>query len=95
MKNSFGMNGDSGSDLHPRRRYDARARAVQIIGSWLQIDCVDGRQLRVPLAWFPRLTAGTAPEQKHVEIDDSGYNLYWPDLDEDIEVLHLFWTEPR
>ncbi len=77
------------------RRYDAQARAVQIIGPWLQIDGVDGRQLRVPLAWFPRLVAGTVPEQKHVEIDDSGNYLHWPDLDEDIEVLHLFWIEPH
>lgn len=46
----------------------------------------DGRSVSVPLAWYPRLCAGTAEERKHYEIIGDGEGIHWPMLDEDISV---------
>ena len=77
--------------------YDARATHVDFLLSndqeWLVIRCADGRELHVPLAWFPLLAAGTSEQRAHYHITGDGRYIHWPDLDEDIEVEHLFWTE--
>ncbi|MEO1205895.1 MAG: DUF2442 domain-containing protein [Pseudomonadota bacterium] len=49
----------------------------------------DGRELSVPLAWYPRLLNGTPRERENVEIIGQGEGLHWPDLDDDISVEAL------
>jgi hypothetical protein len=51
------------------------------------VDLADGRALRVPLAWFPRLLQATPAERKRVELSRNG--LHWESLDEDISVAGL------
>lgn len=46
----------------------------------------DGRELSVPLAWFPRLLHGTPEQRLHWELIGLGQGIHWPDLDEDISV---------
>jgi hypothetical protein len=59
----------------------------------LIIDLEDGRQLAVPLAWFPRL-AGATPEQRaNYELVGRGIGISWPDIDEDISVENLLGTD--
>jgi hypothetical protein len=49
----------------------------------------DGRALSVPLAWFPRLLAGTRAERENYELIGDGEGIHWPELDEDISVEGL------
>ena len=49
----------------------------------------DGRELSVPLAWFPRLMHGTAEQQGQWELIGKGEGLHWEALDEDISVAGL------
>jgi hypothetical protein len=49
----------------------------------------DGRELTVPLAWFPRLLHGKPEERTHWELIGRGEGIHWPDLDEDISVAGL------
>jgi len=49
----------------------------------------DGRQLGVPLAFFPRLETATAAERERVLISGEGRGLRWEELDEDISVAGL------
>jgi len=51
------------------------------------VELTDGRQLAVPLAWFPRLLHAT-PEQ-HEQYEMSGGGLHWDTLDEDVSVEGL------
>ena len=51
------------------------------------VDLSDGRNLGVPLAWFPRLLAATPAERERVEISRNG--LHWENLDEDISIAGL------
>ncbi len=81
----------------PQPRYDLRAKNVAVVVDedrrWLVVDCVDGRQLRAPLEWFPALERGTSEQQARYKITGGGWFIHWPELDEDIEVEHLFWGE--
>ncbi len=55
----------------------------------LIVDLADGRQLSVPLAWYPRLLQGTAEERQNWEIFGDGMAIEWADLDEHIELEGL------
>lgn len=46
----------------------------------------DGRVVRIPLAWFPRLVSASDTQLKNFEISPSGYGVHWADLDEDISI---------
>ena len=65
------------------------AAAVQVTDEWLTVDLVDGRTLRVPLHWYPRLVHATAAERDHWRLLGGGYAMEWPDLDEYIGVEGL------
>jgi hypothetical protein len=49
----------------------------------------DGRELSVPLAWYPRLLHGTAAERESYELIGDGEGIHWPELDEDVSVEGL------
>ena len=48
------------------------------------VELSDGRTLRVPLVWFPRLLHATSQQRSQFEISQRG--LHWDELDEDISV---------
>ncbi len=49
----------------------------------------DGRELSVPLAWFPRLLHGTPEQRDQWELIGRGEGLHWEALDEDTSVAGL------
>ena len=72
----------SGSDV---------ATAVHFTEIDMQVELADGRAVRVPLAWFPRLLAATPAQRSNVRISRSGAGLHW---DEDISVAGLLSGRP-
>lgn len=68
---------------------DPAATNVQLDADTLTVTLEDGRQLRVPLAWYPRLAAGSEVERNHWELLGSGYAVEWADLDEHIGIEGL------
>ena len=46
----------------------------------------DGREVSIPVAWFPKLMNATAQERSKMEISPGGYGIYWPEIDEDVSV---------
>ena len=62
---------------------------VQLDAATLTVVLEDGRQLRVPLAWYPRLAAGSEAERNRWELLGDGYAIEWADLDEHIGVEGL------
>jgi len=55
----------------------------------LTVDLADGRSLVAPLAWYPRLAAGTPAERAQWELIGRSHGIHWPQLDEDISVANL------
>lgn len=73
---------------------DIRAQAVNIDDDSLTVDLYDGRSLRVPLAWYPRLDHATASEQRNWRWIGDREGIHWPDLDEDISIQNLVLGQP-
>ena len=55
----------------------------------LTVELSDGRSLRVPLAWYPRLYYGTPSERNHWRFIGQGVGVHWPALDEDLSIEGL------
>jgi len=54
---------------------------------WVALE--DGRQLGVPLAYFPRLLRASVSARKNHIFSGGGTGIHWDDLDEDISVPAL------
>src|SRR5258705_7723484 len=67
----------------------ASAKAVTASREALTVDLADGRTIRAPLAWFPRLRHGTPAERANWRLVGGGAGIHWPDLDEDISTESL------
>jgi Protein of unknown function (DUF2442) len=65
------------------------ATHVEVTDDTLSVDLADGRTIAVPLAWYPRLTHGTAEERHTWKLIGGGNGIHWPALDEDISVANL------
>jgi hypothetical protein len=55
----------------------------------LQVFLSDGREIRVPLEWFPKLRDATPKERLHWRLIGKGIGIHWPDLDEDLSLEGL------
>jgi hypothetical protein len=73
---------------------DERVRNVRLSKDTLTVDLMDGRTITVPLAWYPRLLAGTAKQRANWEICGAGYGIHWPDLDEDLSTEGILRGAP-
>ncbi|WP_114810004.1 DUF2442 domain-containing protein [Paraburkholderia kururiensis] len=58
----------------------------------LVLDLLDGRAIQFPLHWFPVLEAATEAEREHFAISMDRKQLYWPELDEDVNVTALLMS---
>jgi hypothetical protein len=68
---------------------DATAVDVSTDESSLRVVLADGRELAVPLEWFPRLRDATPEQRKNWRFIGRGQGVHWPDVDEDISVAGL------
>ena len=68
---------------------DVRVRAVTIDADVLSVALMDGRTISVPLAWYPRLLAGTLEQRAVWGVAGGGYGIHWPQLDEDLSTEGL------
>ena len=58
--------------------------AAQCDDSPLIVTLADGRVLRAPLWWYPRLLSATPARRAVTELSPLG--VHWPEIDEDISV---------
>jgi len=70
---------------------EPRATDVHFDEDSLWVDLADGRQLGIPLAYFPRLLNATPEQRKGFIISGGGTGLHWDGLDEDISVSALLF----
>ncbi len=67
----------------------ALATSVRVDEHVLHVVLSDGRELSVPLAWFPRLVAATPQQRSSWRIIGDGQGIRWEELDEDLSVAGL------
>ncbi len=68
---------------------DVRATDVHVGRDHLDVQLSDGRSIRVPLGWFPRLASATPKQRKAWRLIGRGIGLRWDAVDEDISVERL------
>ena len=54
---------------------------------WIALN--DGRQLSIPLVYFPRLLNATPGQRNNYELSGGGTGIHWDEIDEDISVPGL------
>jgi hypothetical protein len=70
-------------------RMDPTAVDVSVSDVVLHVVLADGRELSVPLVWFPRLRDASPEQRSHWRLIGRGEGIHWPDVDEDVSVLGL------
>ena len=73
---------------------EAKAQKVLVTDDTLAVELSDGRDISVPLAWFPRLLHGTPAERSNWRYIGDKAGIHWPDLDEDISIENLLMGKP-
>lgn len=67
----------------------ALAIDIELSDDKLHIVLDEGRELSVPLEWFPRLRDATFNQRANWRFIGLGEGIHWPDIDEDISVVGL------
>ena len=62
---------------------------VIVTAAVLRVILDDGRELLVPLEWFPRLRDASDADRASWRLIGRGEGIHWPTLDEDISVRGL------
>ena len=73
---------------------DERVASVKFSDKYLVVGLLDGRQISVPLKWYPRLAGANPTALSNWEICGGGYGLHWPELDEDLSTEGLLRGAP-
>ena len=66
---------------------DSRPVEAHCDAQHLHVTLADGRALRTPLWWYPRLMGASAAARKIIELMPMG--MHWPEIDEDISVASM------
>ncbi len=62
---------------------------VRFTDDALVVRLSDGREVSVPLEWFPRLRDATPEQRKNWRFIGKGIGMHWEEVDEDIAVSTL------
>jgi len=65
------------------------AKKLRFDSDNMWIELADGRQVGIPLAYFPRLFNATSKQRDACIISGGGTGLHWEEIDEDICVKSL------
>jgi len=68
---------------------DPLAVDVAVTETMLKVTLEDGRELGVPVEWYPRLRDGSPEARADWRLIGRGEGIHWPELDEDISVTGL------
>ena len=69
--------------------YGPVGRDVQVSDTTLHITLADGRALDVPLTDWPFLSNATPEQRQHWQFEPGNEIIFWPDLDDGLEIAHL------
>ena len=73
---------------------DTRVKSVAIDSDRISVELMDGREIAVPLVWYPRLADATQEQRSHWQIAGGGYGIHWPEIDEDLSTDGLLRGAP-
>jgi hypothetical protein len=68
---------------------DPRVADVRVVDASLIVSLRDGREIKTPLSWFPRLASASAEQRATWEPAAAGHGIHWPLIDEDLSIEGL------
>ncbi|MFH1088045.1 MAG: DUF2442 domain-containing protein [Chloroflexota bacterium] len=68
---------------------EAMAADVWFESHMMHVRLLDGREISVPVEWFPRLRDASEEQRKRWRLIGKGLGIHWEDLDEDVSVAAL------
>lgn len=71
------------------RAIDVLAISIRFDADRMHVQLSDGREIIVPLEWFPSLRNATDEQRNKWRLIGKGVGIHWEDLDEDISVAGL------
>ena len=69
--------------------FEANATRIWFDKENMWVALTDGRQLSIPLVYFPRLLNATSEQRNNYELSGAGTGIHWEEIDEDISVPGL------
>lgn len=69
--------------------FEANATKIWFDNENMWVALTDGRQLSIPLLYFPRLLNATPEQRSNYELSGGGTGIHWEEIDEDISVPGL------
>ena len=73
----------------PNKNMSALASKVCFTEDMLYVLLLDGREIGVPLMWFPKLRKANKKQLKNWRFIGKGIGIHWEELDEDFSVSAL------
>ncbi len=68
---------------------EAMASEVWFDAHMMHVRLLDGREINVPIEWFPKLRDATEEQRKKWRLIGRGVGIHWEDIDEDISIASL------
>ena len=68
---------------------EAMASEVWFNTSMMHVRLLDGREISVPIEWFPGLRNASNEQRKNWRLIGKGVGIHWEDIDEDISIAAL------
>jgi len=75
-------------NISPKKN-EAMASEVWFDSHLMHIRLLDGREINVPIEWFPKLRDATEEQRKNWRLIGKGVGIHWEDIDEDISMAGL------
>jgi hypothetical protein len=83
--------------LNAKTTASVHAKSVRITANTLQVRLDDGREINLPfreISWLKWLAKATPKQRANWTLEPGGFAIYWPDLDDGVEVCHLLDSQP-
>ena len=83
--------------LTAKKAEQVRAENVRFTGGVIHVRLDDGREISLPLnkvPWLKWLAKATSKKRANWIIEPGGFAIYWPDLDDGIEICRLLDSAP-
>ncbi|MFA5031450.1 MAG: DUF2442 domain-containing protein [bacterium] len=55
----------------------------------MHVQLSDGREIIIPIEWFPKLRNATEKQKNNWRLIGKGIGIHWKDIDEDLSVENL------
>jgi len=74
------------------KTHDAMASEVWFDTHMMHVRLLDGREISVPVEWFPKLRSASEKQRNNWRLIGKGIGIHWEEIDEDISVSALLKT---